>query len=104
MESKNGIESALANLIQLSSEKGFLVFDDIYDAADKWDLSIRDVDYLSSSIATRGTLVYDDEPVTNAAGSSSEDDYDDYAQRDYEVVFNRVIELESGSGGKFIRS
>lgn len=96
MESKNGIESALANLIQLSSEKGFLVFDDIYDAADKWDLSIRDVDYLSSSIATRGTLVYDDEPVTNAAGSSSEDDYDDYAQRDYEVVFNRVIELDPG--------
>lgn len=96
MESKNGIESALANLIQLSSEKGFLVFDDIYDAADKWDLSIRDVDYLSSSIATRGTLVYDDEPVTNAAGSSSEDDYDDYAQRDYEVVFNRVIDLDPG--------
>lgn len=96
MESKNGIESALANLIQLSSEKGFLVFDDIYDVADKWDLSIRDVDYLSSSIATRGILVYDEAPVTNAAGSSAEDDYDDYAQRDYEVVFNRVIELDSG--------
>ena len=95
MESKNGIESALANLIQLSSEKGFLVFDDIYDVADKWDLSIRDVDYLSSSIATRGILVYDEAPVTNAAGSS-EDDYDDYAQRDYEVVFNRVIELDPG--------
>lgn len=96
MESKNGIESALANLIQLSSEKGFLVFDDIYDVADKWDLSIRDVDYLSSSIAARGILVYDEAPVTNAAGSSSEGDYDDYAQRDYEVVFNRVIELDPG--------
>lgn len=95
MESKNGIESALANLIQLSSEKGFLVFDDIYDVADKWDLSIRDVDYLSSSIATRGILVYDEAPVTNATGSS-EDDYDDYAQRDYEVVFNRVVELDPG--------
>lgn len=95
MESKNGIESALANLIQLSSEKGFLVFDDIYDVADKWNLSIRDVDYLSSSIATRGILVYDEAPVTNAAGSS-EDDYDDYAQRDYEVVFNRVIVLDPG--------
>lgn len=95
MESKNGIESALANLIQLSSEKGFLVFDDIYDVADKWDLSIRDVDYLSSSITTRGILVYDEAPVTNAAGSS-EDDYDDYAQRDYEVVFNRVVELDPG--------
>lgn len=95
MESKNGIESALANLIQLSSGKGFLVFDDIYDVADKWELSIRDVDYLSSSIATRGILIYDEAPVTNAAGSS-EDDYDDYAQKDYEVVFNRVVELDPG--------
>ena len=94
MENKNGIESALANLIQLSSEKGFLVFDDIYDEADKWFLSIRDVDYLSSSIVTRGIIVYDEAPVTDAAGSS-EDEYDDYAQRDYEAVFNRVIELDS---------
>lgn len=94
MGNKNGIESALANLIQLSSEKGFLVFDDIYDEADKWFLSIRDVDYLSSSIVTRGIIVYDEAPVTDAAGSS-EDEYDDYAQRDYEAVFNRVIELDS---------
>lgn len=94
MENKNGIESALANLIQLSSEKGFLVFDDIYDEVDKWFLSIRDVDYLSSSIVTRGIIVYDEAPVTDAAGSS-EDEYDDYAQRDYEAVFNRVIELDS---------
>lgn len=95
MESKNSIESALSNLIQLSSEKGFLVFDDIYDVADKWNLSIRDVDYLSSSIATRGILVYDEDPVANTT-CSSEDDYDDYAQRDYEVVFNRVVELDPG--------
>lgn len=95
MESKNSIESALSNLIQLSSEKGFLVFDDIYDVADKWNLSIRDVDYLSSSIATRGILVYDEDPVANTT-CSSEDDYDDYAQRDYEVVFNKVVELDSG--------
>ena len=95
MESKNSIESALSNLIQLSSEKVFLVFDDIYDVADKWNLSIRDVDYLSSSIATRGILVYDEDSVANTT-CSSEDDYDDYAQRDYEVVFNRVVELDPG--------
>ncbi len=96
MESKNSIDSALTYLMQLSSEKGFLVFDDIYDVADKWDLSIRDVDYLSGSIATRGILVYDDEPVTNADSSSSEADYNDYAQIDYEAIFNRVIELDPG--------
>lgn len=89
MENKNGIESALANLIQLSSEKGFLVFDDIYDEADKWFLSIRDVDYLSSSIVTRGIIVYDEAPVTDAAGSS-EDEYDDYAQRDYDSFARRA--------------
>lgn len=95
MESKNSIESALSNLIQLSSEKGFLVFDDIYDVADKWNLSIRDVDYISSSIVTRGILVYDENPIANTT-CSSEDGYDDYAQRDYEVVFNRVVELDPG--------
>lgn len=95
MENKNGIDSALANLIQLSSEKGFLLFDDIYDIADKWNLSIRDVDYLSCSIVAREILVYDEAPVTKVSGSS-EDDYDDYAQRDYEAVFNRVVELDPG--------
>lgn len=95
MENKNGIDSALANLIQLSYEKGFLLFDDIYDIADKWNLSIRDVDYLSCSIVAREILVYDEAPVTKVSGSS-EDDYDDYAQRDYEAVFNRVVELDPG--------
>ena len=96
MESKNGIESALANLIQLSSEKGFLVFDDVYSVADQCDLSIRDMDYLSRSIATLGILVYDEASVTKVAGSAPEDNYGDYAQGDYETVFNRVIELDPG--------
>ena len=96
MESNNGIEGALSNLIHLSSKKGFLVFDDIYDEADRCNLSIKDVDYLSSSIVTQGILVYDEAPITNSDGSSSEDNYDDYAQRDYEAVFNRVIELDPG--------
>lgn len=99
MESKNGIESALAELIQLSSQKGFLVFDDVFDVADKWHLSIKNVDYLSNSIATRGILVYDEVPVTNGADALTEDDYDDYAQRDYEVVFKRVVELDPGLEG-----
>lgn len=96
MEIKKGIENALENLIQLSSKQGFLIFDDIYEVADKWDLSIRDIDYLSNSIATRGIVVYDEAPVTNVSFSLSEDDYDDFAQRDYEAVFNKVIELDPG--------
>ena len=95
MERENGIENALANLIKISSKKGFLIFDDIYDEADNWALSIKEVDYLSSSIITRGILVYDEAPVTNAV-DSSDDDYDDYAQRNYDAVFDKVIELDPG--------
>ena len=93
MESKNGIEDALAYLMQLSSEKGFLIFDDIYDAADNWTLSIKDIDYLSSSIVTQGILVQDEEPVIDAV-TSAKNNYDDYAQSDYDVIFDRVIELD----------
>ena len=95
MERETGIENALANLIKISSKKGFLIFDDIYDEADNWALSIKEVDYLSSSIITRGILVYDEAPVTNAV-DPSDDDYDDYAQRDYDAVFDKVIELDPG--------
>lgn len=95
MDSNNNIESALTNLIELSSKKGFLVFDDIYDVADKWNLSIKDIDYLSSSIATRGILVYDEAPVIDTADTSF-DDYDDYAHRDYDAIFDKVIELDPG--------
>ena len=95
MDSNNNIESALTNLIELSSKKGFLVFDDIYDVADKWNLSIKDIDYLSSSIATRGILVYDEATVIDTADTSF-DDYDDYAHRDYDAIFDKVIELDPG--------
>lgn len=95
MDSNNNIESALTNLIELSSKKGFLVFDDIYDVADKWNLSIKDIDYLSSSIATRGILVYDEAPVIDTADTSF-DDYNDYAHRDYDAIFDKVIELDPG--------
>lgn len=95
MESKNGIENAIVNLIQLSSEKGFLVFDDIYNAADKWSLSITDVDYLSSSITNRGILIYDEAPVTDT-DYSSDDDFNDFAQKNYDIVFAKVIELDPG--------
>ena len=63
--------------------------------ADKWNLSIKDIDYLSSSIATRGILVYDEAPVIDTADTSF-DDYDDYAHRDYDAIFDKVIELDPG--------
>jgi len=85
-------ENAYRQLVKLSEEKGYILFDDIMDCADKWSLPIQDVDWLSNSITTRGILVYDTAPAT--AQVEDDEDIDDYAQIDYDAVFNRVVEID----------
>ena len=91
MENENR-EYAYQHLIKLSEQQGYVLFDDIMETADTWSLSIQDVDWLSNSITTRGILVYD--TVLATAGIDDDDDVDDFAQCDYDAVFNRVIEID----------
>lgn len=86
-------QNAYQYLIRLSEQQGYILFDDIMSSADKWALPITDVDWLSNSITTRGILVYDSAPATGKIIDDDED-FDDYAQSDYEAVFNRVVELD----------
>lgn len=86
-------QDAYAYLLDLAMKQGYVTFDDIIDAAEQWQLPLNEVDWLSNSISTRGVLVCDEAPEkTNRVDES--DEYDDYAQCDYEAVFNRIIELE----------
>lgn len=89
---ENNREIAYQQLVKLSEQKGYVLFDDIMDSADKCSLPIQDVDWLSNSITTRGILVYDVAPAT--ARVENDEDIDDYAQIDYAAVFNRVIEID----------
>lgn len=86
-------QDAYAYLLNLAAQQGYITFDSIIDTADRWKLSITDVDWLSNSISTRGILVYDEAPE-KINRVKYEDEYDDYAQSNYETVFNRVVELE----------
>ncbi len=86
-------QDAYAYLLNLAAQQGYVTFDNIIDTADKWQLPIKEVDWLSNSITTRGILVYDEAPEkTNRI--DDDDEYSDYSQSDYEAVFHRVIELE----------
>ena len=85
-------ECAYQQLIKLSEQKGYLLFNDIMDSSEKWSLPIQDVDWLSNSITTRGILVYDTAPAT--AWVKEDETIDDYAQIDYDAVFKRVIEID----------
>lgn len=85
-------EIAYQQLVKLSEQNGYVLFDDIMDSADKWSLPIQDVDWLSNSITARGILVYDAAPAT--ARIEDDEDIDDHAQIDYDAVFDRVIEID----------
>lgn len=82
---------AYEQLIVLAERQGYVTFDNIMDCADEHSLSIQDFDWLSDSITTRGILVYNEVPSHTIL--SEDDEYDDYAQSDYESVYNQIIAL-----------
>lgn len=84
-------QTAYESLIALADSQGYVTFDDIMDYADEYSLPIQDFDWLSNSITTRGVLVYSEAPSYSA--SSEDDEFDDFAQSDYDAVYNRIIEL-----------
>lgn len=89
-------QEALTYLLEKADKQGYVTFDDIMDCADANSLPIQDFDWLSSAITTRGILVYDEAPAASnrIAQDSEDDDYNDYAQSDYEYVYDRIIELD----------
>lgn len=89
-------QEALTYLLEKANKQGYVTFDDIMDCADANSLPIQDFDWLSSAITTRGILVYDEAPAaSNRITQDNEDeDYNDYAQSDYESVYDRIIELD----------
>lgn len=61
------------------------------DCADKHSLPIRDFNWLCNAITSRGIIVYNEIPSSLVAADN--DEYDDFAQSDYEAVYTRIIEL-----------
>ena len=91
---RDGRQEALSYLIEQAEKQGYVTFDNIMDCADAHALPIQDFDWLSGAITTRGILVYDEAPVNRISAVSDDEDFDDYAQSDYEKVYSRIIELD----------
>lgn len=90
-------QDAYAYLLDLAMKQGYVTFDDIINVAEQWQFPLNEVDWLSSSISARGVLVCDEVPEKTSRVEEN-DEFDDYAQCDYEVVFNRIVELEPSLG------
>lgn len=87
-------QEALLNLIQISEELGYVTFDNIMDCADSFSLPIQDFDWLSNTVATRGIIVYDEAPTNRIKEDQDAEEYDDYAHGDYDIIYDRIIELD----------
>ena len=90
---EDGRQGAYAHLLNLAERYGYVTFDEISNAAETWNLPIDDVDWLTDSIIKYGVLVYDEDP-NKINIVDEEDEYDDYAQADYEEIFKKIIETE----------
>lgn len=84
-------QQALEQLLKKADMQGYVIFDDIMSAADEYNLSIPEVDWLSEAIATKGIIIYDEAPNSP---SSSDDEFEDYAQIDYEDIYRRVLQID----------
>lgn len=83
-------------LLDLATKRGYVTFDDILDVAEKFNLSDPDVDWLSSSIIMKGVIVYESpqEGIEQVNFDDETNEFDDYAQSDYDAIFRKVVELE----------
>ena len=81
---------ALNQLLEIAASNGYVTFDDIMRCADDNSLSIGEFDWLSETAGTRNVIIYDEAPKTV---NNEEDDYDDYAQIDYERTFVEAVEM-----------
>lgn len=84
-------QAAYRDLVCLAEEQGYITFDDIMNYADRYALPIQDFDWLSNSITTYGIIVYADAP--SPVEVTNDEDYDDFAQSNYQAVFDRIVEL-----------
>lgn len=92
MERENR-QAALKQLLAIAASNGYATFDDIMRCADDNFLSIGEFDWLAEMAGSRNVIIYDEDPKSV---SSDDDDYDDYAQIDYERTFAEAIEMAPG--------
>ena len=86
-------QEAYEKLLSIAEKQGYLTLDDIMDIAGESALPLNDVDWLSNSVITRGILVYDEKPHKENIVTADEE-YDDFAQFDYNAMFKRIAETE----------
>ena len=89
MERENR-QLALEQLLSIATANGFVTFDDIIKCADDNSLSLGEFDWLADAAGLRNIIIYDEVPTHLEL---EDDEFDDYAQVDYDRTFAEAIEM-----------
>ena len=88
-------QEALQKMLSLAASQGYITFDEIMQYSDEYELSLQDFDWITNTITTRGILVYDT-PPTQRQEVDEDEDFGDYAQIDYDAIYNEIIQIDPG--------
>ena len=80
--------NALNNLIDKSKQNGYVLFDEIVDICDQFDLPIKEVDWVSEQISARNIIVRDEAPFEQTG-----DSFLDATQTNYDDVYTQIINI-----------
>ena len=88
---EGGIRAESLNAaVKLSSKNGYILYQDLDDISNTYNLSLGDLDWLCNELTLHGILVYDKAPLTNE--EFNDEDFDDRSHLDYSLIFNSIKE------------
>lgn len=99
--SQREISTIVESLVVIQNTRGYITFDDLMDAADKFSLPLSQIDQLASQVNGLGYKIFDHRPSkkqTEEQGESTNElsKYPDYAQIDYDKVYQEILKIDPG--------
>ena len=82
--------SSLNDALNISSKKGYILYQDLDSIAEKNSLSLSDLDWVCNELSIRGVLLYDKAPVNE---EFDEEDYVDMAHLDYDEIYEKIKKI-----------
>ena len=95
------LSTIVESLVVIHNTRGYITFDDLMDAADDFGLPLSQTDQLASQINGLGYKIFDAKPSLNQLEEQAEttndfNKYTDYAQIDYDAVYQQVLKIDPG--------
>ena len=95
------ISTIVESLVVIQNTRGYITYDDLMDAADKFSLPLSQIDQLASQVNGLGYKIFDHKPSekqTEKQGETTNElsKYPDYAQIDYDKVYQELLERDPG--------